>query len=48
LKLAGAAVFAAVVMFPGVAFAHATLAGTLRDTSGAILPGEPSRPRAPC
>ena len=39
LKLTGAATLAAVVLFPAVAQAQATLAGTLRDTSGAVLPG---------
>ena len=39
LKLAGAAALAAVLLFPGVAYAQATLAGALRDTSGAVLPG---------
>jgi hypothetical protein len=38
LTLTGAAL-AAVILFPGVAHAQATLAGTLRDTSGAVLPG---------
>jgi hypothetical protein len=35
----GAAVLAAVVLIPAVAQAQVTLAGTLRDTSGAVLPG---------
>ena len=39
LKSAGAAALAAVLLFPGVASAQATLAGALRDTSGAVLPG---------
>jgi hypothetical protein len=39
LKLAGAAAVAVIVLFPGVAHAQATLAGVLRDTSGAVLPG---------
>jgi hypothetical protein len=39
LKLTGAGALAAVVLFPGVAQAQATLAGALRDTSGAVLPG---------
>jgi hypothetical protein len=39
LTLAGAAALMAVILFPGVAHAQATLAGTLRDTSGAVLPG---------
>ena len=39
LKLAGAAAMAVVMLFPGVAHAQATLAGALRDTSGAVLPG---------
>ena len=39
LKLIGAAAIAAVILFPAVAHAQATLAGALRDTSGAVLPG---------
>ena len=39
MKAIGAAAIAAVVLFPGVAHAQATLAGALRDTSGAVLPG---------
>src|SRR5688572_12333153 len=35
----GAAAIAAVILFPGVAHGQATLAGALRDTSGAVLPG---------
>jgi hypothetical protein len=38
VKLAGAAVLA-VVLSPAVAHAQATLAGTVRDTSGGVLPG---------
>ena len=32
-------VLAAVVLFPALATAQATIAGTVRDTSGAVLPG---------
>ena len=39
LKLAGAAMLGVVLFLPTVAEAQATLAGTLRDTSGAALPG---------
>ena len=39
LKVIGAAAIAVVMLFPGVAHAQATLAGALRDTSGAVLPG---------
>jgi hypothetical protein len=39
LKVTGAAALAAIILFPGVAHAQATLAGTLRDTSGGVLPG---------
>ena len=39
LKVIGAAAIAVVTLFPGVAHAQATLAGALRDTSGAVLPG---------
>jgi Carboxypeptidase regulatory-like domain len=39
LKVIGAAAIAVVILFPGVAHAQATLAGALRDTSGAVLPG---------
>jgi hypothetical protein len=38
-RVAGAAAFAALIVLPSVAHAQATLAGTLRDTSGAVLPG---------
>jgi hypothetical protein len=38
-RLAVAAAFAAIVLFPAVVHAQATLAGALRDTSGAVLPG---------
>ncbi len=39
LKLAGAAMLGVVLLFPTVAEAQATLAGTVRDASGAALPG---------
>ena len=35
-----------VLLVPATAFAQSVIAGTVRDTSGAVLPGVPSRPPA--
>src|SRR6187401_594885 len=39
LRTLAAAVFATVVFAPSAAYAQATLSGTVRDSSGAVLPG---------
>jgi len=33
---------------PSLAFAQASITGTVKDTSGAVLPESPWKPQAPC
>ena len=43
---AHALIAVALVIFPSLALAQATLTGTVKDGSGAVLPGSLSRPQA--